>query len=110
MDLARISHANYHDANIDKQQFAKGKPVIQVPNATIKRLTRNTSQQTVELLSANQASNYIELTSLEQKIWSTGAKSKRFTPVHMHTCTCGAFVFDDSFLPCPSGTRNYLIH
>ena len=110
MDLARISHANYHDANIDKQHFAKRKPMIQARNATIKRLTRNTSQQTVELLSANQASNYIELTSLEQKIRSTGAKSKQFTPVHMHTCTCGAFVFDVSFPPCPSETRNYLIH
>ena len=72
MDLARISHANYHDANIDKQHFAKRKPMIQARNATIKRLTRNTSQQTVELLSANQVSNYIELTTLEQKIGSTG--------------------------------------
>ena len=83
MDVARTSHANYHDANIDKQHFAKRKPMIQARNATIKRLTRNTSQQTVELLSANHASNYIELTSLEQKIRSTGAKSKR---LHLSTC------------------------
>ena len=83
MDLARISHANHHDANIDKQHFAKGKPMIQARNATVKRLTGNTSQETVELLSANQASNYIELTTLEQKIRSTGASLSR---LHLATC------------------------